>query len=53
MFVNQSKKGAVVFNALILVALVAVAVVGVMTMLKFKPVGTGGEFKATLDLKKK
>lgn len=53
MFVKQDKKGAAIFNGLIFVALTAVTLIAVMSMLKFKPVAVGSTtLKATLDLKK-
>lgn len=54
MFIKDSVKGAAIWNGLIFVLLTAVTVIGVMAMLKFKPVETGSTtLKATLDLKKK
>lgn len=53
MFVKDNVKGAVIYNSLIFLVLTAVTVIGVMSMMKFKPVKEGSTtLKATLDLKK-
>jgi len=50
MFVKDSTKGALAYNVLILMAIVIISVIIALAFVTFKPKGTAGNLKATLDL---